>query len=340
MEMKLPDAENISQGEAAASRIPVPPASGDSGSAAAVVNHVRKIPEQSVHVKPSTVHAQKQPVIVQKISLDLLAPSPFNSRKFRPEQSVQDMAQSLFEDGQIEALHVYPGRREQQGKYLVLSGVTRLLAATTLGWSALDVIVDSTLNPDDPLSLIAISRLHNKVSKEIDMDHAATIADLEKQGYSKAAIMVAMGFRSSRKLFKLRAFRELPQAILDIAVRYPNKISAEFADVLKGAVSTLGEDKAVLLADELVKENLSVKNLIKRVQAEHQKITNSPAQATKERGTLIQFGNRKIGEIRVMRYSDSGEREVQLRLRLSGDDVIRNSCDEIEKLIHRMMEKW
>jgi len=59
MEMKLRDAENISQGEAAASRIPVPSVSGDSGSAAAVVDHVREIPAQ-----PATT--QKQPVIVQK----------------------------------------------------------------------------------------------------------------------------------------------------------------------------------------------------------------------------------------------------------------------------------
>ncbi|MCL2020757.1 MAG: hypothetical protein FWG81_01275 [Betaproteobacteria bacterium] len=81
--------EDVSQDKTAQS-IPVPSVSGDSGSAAAVVDHVREIPAQ-----PAAT--QKQPVVVQKISIDLLVPSPFNSRKFRPEQSIQDMAQSLRE---------------------------------------------------------------------------------------------------------------------------------------------------------------------------------------------------------------------------------------------------
>jgi len=58
------------------------------------------------------------------------------------------MAQSLREHGQREALRVYPGEGEYQGKFMIVSGVTRFLAARILGWEELDVIVDPTLNPN------------------------------------------------------------------------------------------------------------------------------------------------------------------------------------------------
>ncbi|MCL2022650.1 MAG: ParB N-terminal domain-containing protein, partial [Betaproteobacteria bacterium] len=150
MNMELLDGENsgedMSQDKTAQS-IPVPPAPGDSGSAATITagDHARKIPAQPATIQKHPAVPQKQPVIVQKIALDLLVPSPYNSRKFRPESSVQNMVQSLREHGQREALRVYPGEGERQGKYEIVSGVTRFLAATTLGWSALDVIVDPTL---------------------------------------------------------------------------------------------------------------------------------------------------------------------------------------------------
>ena len=335
MNMELLDGENsgedMSQDKTAQS-IPVPPAPGDSGSAAAMVDHVREIPAQ-----PAA--PQKQPVIVQKISLDLLVPSPYNSRKFRPEQSIQDMAQSLREHGQREALRVYPGEGERQGKYEIVSGVTRFLAARILGWESLDVIIDPDLNPHDPLSLIRLSRIYNDTAAETDMDHAATIADLEEQGYSQEAIMVAMGINSSRKLLKLRAFGKLPEAIFEIAAQHPEKITAEFAEILKGAVLQLGEDKAVLFAQKTVSENLSVKNLMGSIQAEYRKITNTPAKATKERVRLIHFGRARIGDLCVIQYPDSDKRKVRLEVSLP-EDTAGNFFTELESLIQRMKTEW
>jgi len=335
MNMERLDGENsgedMSQDKTAQS-IPVPPAPGDSGSAAAMVDHVREIPAQ-----PAA--PQKQPVIVQKISLDLLVPSPYNSRKFRPEQSIQDMAQSLREHGQREALRVYPGEGERQGKYEIVSGVTRFLAARILDWESLDVIIDPDLNPHDPLSLIRLSRIYNDTAAETDMDHAATIADLEEQGYGQEAIMVAMGINSSRKLLKLRAFGELPQAIFAIAAQNPDKITAEFAEILKNAVSTLGADKVTLLADELVKENLSTRKLIRHIKAEQRKIENKPTRSTRERAALIHFGDTKIGNLCLMRHPNSARRKVQLEVHLP-DDVAGNFFVELENLIQRMKEQW
>ncbi|MCL2020758.1 MAG: hypothetical protein FWG81_01280 [Betaproteobacteria bacterium] len=213
--------------------------------------------------------------------------------------------------------------------------MTRFLAATTLGWSALDVIVDPTLNPNDPLSLIAISRVHNDVSKETDMDRAAVAADLEEQGYSQEAIMVAMGFKFPRKLFRLRAFRELPEAIFAIAAQHPHKVSAAFADILKSAVAELGADKATLLAEELIANNLSKENLIGRIKTERRKIADKPMRAIKERARLIHFSDTQAGDLRLMRYPNSDEKRVKLDILLP-KAVAKNLFAEIENLIQRM----
>ena len=337
MEMKLRDEENISRGEAAASRIPVPSVSGDSGSAAAVVDHVREIPAQ-----PAA--PQNQPVIIQKISLDLLVPSPYNSRKFRLEQSIQDMAQSLREHGQREALRVYPGEGEYQGKFMIVSGVTRFLAAKSLNalevsdWQTLDAIVDPNLNPNNPLALVIASRIHNSMSKETDMDHAATVADLEEQGYSHEEIMLAMGINASSRLYKLKLFKELPLAIFNIAALRPDKVTAEFAYILRDAVSSLGEEKATLLAEELIAKNLSKRKLIGRIKTERRKIENKPTRSTRERTALFYLGGTKIGNMRLMRLPNSTMRNIKLDVDIPDDDA-QDLAIEIENLIQRVMGK-
>jgi len=280
---------------------------------------------------------------IQKIPLDRLIPSPYNARRFRTEACIQEIAQSLSTHQQREALRVYPGEGEEQGKYLIISGVTRYLAAKTLGWPALDAIVDPALNPHDPLTLVSLSRIHNHTSPETDMDRAALVADLEAQGHGKREIMRAMGFNSPRKLFKLKSFQELPPVILDIAAQYPEKISAEFADILKSAVSTLGEDKAIWLTEKTVSENLSVKNLLAAIQKEYRKITHTSAKATKERASLIRHGSAKIGNLCVIRYPGSDKKKIRMEVNLPDnlpEDAAGNFFAELEKLVQRMKEQW
>ena len=276
---------------------------------------------------------------IRKIPLDLLIPSPFNARRFRTEARIQEIAQSLSVHQQREALRVYPGEGEAQGKYLMVSGVTRYLAAKTLGWPALEAIVDPALNPHDPLTLVSLSRIYNNTAPETDMDRAAVVADLEAQGYGKREIMRAMGFNTPSKLYKLRAFRELPQAILDIAAQRPKKVTAEFADILKKAVSQLGEDKAVLLAQEVITENLSKDRLAKRLRTECQKMANKPSRASKERSAAINRGDVKVGDLRITRRPGSGDKKIKLEVNLPAD-AARSFYAELEILCQRAQDEW
>ncbi len=276
---------------------------------------------------------------IQKIPLDRLIPSPYNARRFRTEERIQEIVQSLATHQQREALRVYPGEGDAQGKYLIVSGVTRYLAAKTLGWLTLDAIVDPALNPQDPLALVSLSRIYNDTAQETDMDRAALVADLEAQGYSQHEIMRAMGFNTPNKLYKLRAFKELPRAIFDIAAQHPKKVTAEFADILKKAVSQLGENKAVLLAEELIAKNLSKSKLIKRLWAECRKMANQPTRSTKERSAVINRGDVKVGDLRITRRPGSDDKKVKLEVSLPAD-AARSFYAELESLCQRVQEKW
>ncbi|MCL2076393.1 MAG: ParB N-terminal domain-containing protein [Betaproteobacteria bacterium] len=342
--MSRHDVENKGQGKAAA-HVPVLPTPDSSESAAVAAENVQEIPEQPAAAQkpPATAQKQpaaKQPAVAQKIPISLLVPSPYNSRRFRTQRRIKEIAQSLSAHGQREALRVYRGTGDFHGKFVIVSGVTRFLAAKTLGWSALDAIIDPTLNSNVPLVLVRLSRLHNDTLAETDMDHAAIVADLEdKEGYSQGAIMAAMGFNTPRKLLKLKSFRELPKAIFNIAAQNPDKFTVELAEMLNNAVSSLGEDKAVLLANELVAENLSGEQLIGRIRVECRKIASTPVRAKKERTALIHLGDTKVGNLRVMRYPDSDKRRVKLDVQLP-EDAAKNFFIELESLIQKMKGKW
>ena len=150
--------------------------------------------------------------------------------------------------------------------------------------------------------------------------------------------MLALGFKSTRDLRRLRSFSELPQAIFEIAAQYPDKVTAEFADILKRAVSQLGEDKALLLAEKLVSENLSTRKLDALIRAEFRKIANTPTRSTKERSTVVRLGDEKVGYLSLTCCRDSGERKVRLELILPKDSA--NNCYAmLENMIQRMQEK-
>ncbi|MDR2688582.1 MAG: hypothetical protein LBB76_02340, partial [Azoarcus sp.] len=79
------------------------------------------------------------------------------------------------------------------GEYLILSGVTRYLAAQFLGWETLDV--RETLDfADSPLAVVKASRLHNDTQRETELDHAILARTLQEAGHTAAEIAKALGY--------------------------------------------------------------------------------------------------------------------------------------------------
>jgi len=304
--------------------IPVPEPLG-SGSADSVVASVR----ETVRETTAVVSAAR------KIPLELLCPSPFNSRRFRTQERIQEVAQLLRAHGQQEPLRVYPGTGDCQGKFMIVSGVTRFLAAKNIGWTSLEAWIDTNLTDDDPISLISISHLHNDTSAETDIDHAAILAELEDKGYTQEAIMMALGYSSTRTVRRLKAFKSLPQAIYDFAALNPHKITATFAEALRAASSALGEQATLSLAEELVSENLTLDKLLRRIRVEERRQTKGQIRAKTMRDTTIYFGKVKAGELRIMHQPNDERKKITLQA-----FPPENMAEDVYAALQNLVSKW
>jgi ParB/RepB/Spo0J family partition protein len=204
---------------------------------------------------------------IQKLPLARLAPSPFNVRSVRTDARVAEVARSLAADGQQEPITVYPGTGADAQSYLIVSGVTRYLAASRLDWKTLDARVDVTLDPENALSLVKVSRLHNDTHRETDLDHAILARELLAAGHTAAKIAEALGC-SRRDVERMKAFFALPLSVLERGKTRPEKFSMRLAELLKKAIKGIGEEKAHTLLERCLKENLSLREVERLVHAE------------------------------------------------------------------------
>jgi ParB/RepB/Spo0J family partition protein len=189
-------------------------------------------------------------------------------RSVRTEARIAALAQSLAEDGQKEPITVYLGN---DGKYLILSGVTRYLAAQSLGWETLDVRVVTLGFADSPLAVVKASRLHNDTQRETELDHAFLAEKLRQAEHKPAEIAAALGYGSARGVTRLKAFFDLPISILELGKTKPEKFSASFAELLKKAADeekSIGEERARMLLARCFAENLSLRELERLIRAE------------------------------------------------------------------------
>jgi len=254
-------------------------------------------------IAPSSTH------VIQKLSLSKLQPSPFQARKNRPERRIQEISTSLAKDGQLEPITVYPGKDENEGYYIV-SGVTRYLAAQALKWETIDARVDQLLKDEDPLTILKASHLHNDTSPETDLDHAMVVNELTEKGYQQNDIALALGYKTTRDIRRLKTFHTLPQSILDLASANPERISSKFAEILRQAVDELGEEQATELTNELIEQNHSARQLQRRIAIEKRKKERDQGvqtRAKKETHMSVNFANAKVGHLTVFALPNNKE---------------------------------
>jgi ParB family chromosome partitioning protein len=266
----------------------------------------------------------------RKIPLESLVPSPFNVRSIRTEARIAEVAQSLAADGQREAITVYPGRDADAEKYLIVSGVTRYLAAQSLGWETLTAQVDASLDSGNALALVRASRAHNDTVRETDLDHAFVARELLAAGHTAAEVAGALGC-SRRDVERLKAYFVLPASILELGKTRPEKFSASFAELLKKAVQTLGERRAFDVLKQVFAHDLSLKETASLIEEEENRRVRAPRARRSEKKKLNLAG-REIGEKTVLVAPD-GRKKIRLLLTLDaslGEDLSAKLDDLLE----------
>jgi ParB family chromosome partitioning protein len=240
------------------------------------------------------------PTGIRKLPLARLAPSPFNVRSVRTDARVAEIARSLEADGQQEPITVYPGTGAEAQSYLIVSGVTRYFAALRLDWKTLDARVDATLDPENALSLVKVSRLHNDTHRETELDHAILARALKEAGYMTEEIVKALGYGSRRSVTRLKAYFELPASILELGTTRPEKFSTSFAELLKNAAGIIGEEKTRTLLERCFKENLSLREVERLVHAEKRMLQrDARLRPWKTQAVDLRLEGGKVGRLSV-----------------------------------------
>ncbi|MDR2165093.1 MAG: ParB N-terminal domain-containing protein [Zoogloeaceae bacterium] len=270
----------------------------------------------------------------RKIPLESLVPSPFNVRNIRTKARIAEVAQSLAADGQREAITVYPGRDADAEKYLIVSGVTRYLAAKSLGWETLTAQVDANLDPGNALALVRASRTHNDTVRETDLDHACMARKLREAGYGQEGIVAALG-RPKRYVDRLQVFFGLPPSILELGKMWPEKFSARLAEFMRKAVETIGSAKAQFLLERTFAENLSLRELERLIRAEERRQRRDAQEITHALEICVE--GKKVGALGVW---ETPEKQCELRFSVLLDKAAGAWMRErLTELCERFMEE-
>lgn len=217
-------------------------------------------------LKDSAKLAEKTESGIIQVPLDLIDSAPWQPRRRVSEQSLQELADSIREQGILQPLIV---RRREHGRYELIAGERRYRAARMVGITEAPVI---TIDADDrrALELALIENLQREDLNPLE----------EARGYQTLAEQFGMTHDEiARHVGKARAtvtnalrLLELPDRVQQLLAE--GKISAGHAKVLLGVEIT---QEQVLLAERVAREQLSVRRLEQVVQRRRRKPVSRPS---------------------------------------------------------------
>ncbi len=177
----------------------------------------------------------KDESIVQQIPVSDILPCPYQPRKLLNKQALEDLAQNIKENGILQPL---TATRTAGGKYQLIAGHRRLLAATKAGLETVPVIVmDKT--PEEVAVLAVIENLQredlnffeqaaaiqslmvnlsltqSEVGQKLSLSQPAVANKLKLLQFSKAQQMKILAFNLTER--HARAIARLPGELQDKA---------------------------------------------------------------------------------------------------------------------------
>lgn len=143
-----------------------------------------------------------------EISTDLLNPSPTNPRKLFREEALQELANSIVRDGQLQPINVRP----TGDTYEIVAGERRYRACILAGIPNMMCRVDN-LTDEQVLDIQIAENLHREnVTAMEEADSFYSLTQLKKKRLTVAEIAVRIG-KSERYVYERMSLRDLiPEA--------------------------------------------------------------------------------------------------------------------------------
>ena len=190
------------------------------------------------------------------VSIDQIKPSPFNPRKDFREDELVELADSIRQKGLVQPILVRPDPANSDG-YEIVAGERRWRASQRAGLHSVPVIVRE-LSDQDLLELAIIENVQRADLNAIE--EATGYRDLvERFGYTQDKLAEVIG-KSRSHLANTMRLLKLPAYVIEL-VRSA-KLTAGHGRAL------VGRDDAESLAERIVSQDLSVRDIEALVQSD------------------------------------------------------------------------
>ena len=182
-----------------------------------------------------------------KISISSIIPNKNQPRKLFEKDALEDLTNSIKERGIIQPLIVRKSE-DRDNKYELIAGERRWQAAQSAGFNEVPVVIIEA----DNLKSLELAIIENVQRKDLNaIEEAESYNNLiQNFGYDQEQVSKFIGKSRSHIANSLRLLT-LPEKLIDM-IRL-KQISQGHAKIL------VGLENALLLADKIIKKNLSVR---------------------------------------------------------------------------------
>lgn len=235
---------------------------------------------------------------VQDLPLAEIHPNRYQPRRSFSDDSIQQLAQTLQEEGLLQPIIV----RQDQGGYEIIAGERRFRAAKSLGWEKIPAIVNN-LDDQQTASLALIENLQRENLNPIDEAQAYEQL-MQLNDLTQTQLAQDIGKSQSYVANKLRLLK-LAEPVQEYLAK--GGLSARHGRAILG----LSEEDQVKLAEEIVEKGLSVKETEERAA----KLAN-PKPAVKKKA-VVRYGRDMQLQINTIKQAVKLAKESGVKVKVT-----------------------
>lgn len=221
---------------------------------------------------------------LRMIGVHLIDPNPLAPREVYTPEMILNRAEDLRAQGQHDPIHVIPNPNAP-GRFVICDGWTRVQACLEHKvFESLLAEIHTELGMQES-AWFGYEQNEGR-SQHCDLDRAMFYEKLIAVGESAAEI--ARRAKLSKTMMSFyRAYRKLPEDVLEIVRMHPHKFGATEAYQLAKLFEKVGIRKAVVLAHKYASEDQTQRWLVNQVQA----LLNPTAHKARNSGKTIRYAN-------------------------------------------------
>lgn len=260
---------------------------------------------------------QKVEAQFQRVPVDLIEIGPEQARTSKVDEGIDELAESIKRFGLLHPVTVFP----KEGKYILVAGQRRLLAAKQLGWEEIPASVLST--PPETVEAKALSFSENFMRRDLTRAEKrdACIIFHRRYGNMKAASRaLGLQYEDVREYVKYdRLHDEIKKLVDDGTVKVDDAIRAQ--DISELPDGSIDVEEAKQAALELKTFNTEQKSHLKEVDKEQPTLSTEEKleEAKKPRKTI------KITIIMALKYAEG--------LTKAASDMAKSETEVVETFV-------